>query len=74
MGQKFCENVENQANVNYCDKIFVIMRGKPMPIVDRSKFLRIKFFLHQMANHEIYENTVYCATKFGTTCTVYGMP
>ena len=28
-GPKFCENVENQANVNFCDKIFLVSCGEP---------------------------------------------
>ena len=37
--QKFDENVENHANVNFCDKNIVIVPGEPTPIVDCSKFL-----------------------------------
>ena len=41
--RKFCESVENQANVNFCCKKFAIAHAKPTHThrksADRSKFL-----------------------------------
>ena len=49
-GQRFCENVENHAYVNFCDKSFVIVHGEPTPVAHCSNFR------DWMSNPKMHEN------------------
>ena len=64
MVQEFRENVENHANVNFCDKIFMILRCKLTPTVELHPVQNFceKNFRNWRFNHEIQENFV--AQKF----------
>ena len=66
MVQKFCENDENHAKVNFCDKNFVVVHGEPTPTAELQTVLNfcVKKFCDWMSNHEIYENSV--PQKVGT--------
>ena len=63
--QRFCENVDNHTDINFRDKIFVILHSELTPIVELHLVLKFckKIFCNWKSNHEIHRNIV--QQKFG---------